>query len=417
MADNHGIRTERGLQLVLKWTALLSPPGDAGRYLATPMPTMKEQAASDSPLQSSRLFFRSYALRTLLLLVALVGVGCAVVVWRLREPSYPVVQISSPVVSPSGKQIAFVMVRGDKRSFDWQHSGNIDAFERFSKTIDVRLSIVSLSDGKTTNIGAEISSSSTPMTWAIDESHIVFVSGHIDETATTNYMGLDSINLATRTVTSIARPEIWMPQYSPDGTYLGYVRGNDLIVENIQTGQRTLLQSGVSHHYWCWSPSNSEVFYIKDGLIVCQYDLQTNSERTLFAALRADDKCPAHVVSSPDGTQLGYHFDNWFHIVDLKSGNTTKQFQCDHYFLDFDWNVTGICYVDAIEGERRERAQVMVFNPDSGKSSLVATGPFDHPRWLGNSQILVRKVNTELWSYGVGNGKSVKLYGPADEDE
>ncbi|MBB3210587.1 hypothetical protein FHS27_006435, partial [Rhodopirellula rubra] len=29
---NHGVHTERGLQPVLKWTTLLSPPGDAGRY-------------------------------------------------------------------------------------------------------------------------------------------------------------------------------------------------------------------------------------------------------------------------------------------------------------------------------------------------------------------------------------------------
>lgn len=378
---------------------------------------MKEQVASDSPLHSSRRSFRRFTLRTLLIVMAVIGVGCAIAAWLLREPSYPVVQISSPVVSPSGKQIAFAIVRGDKRSFDWQHTGDVDAFERFSETIDVRLSVVSLSDGETTNTGAEISSASTPMTWAPDESHIVFVSGHIDETATANYMGLDSINLTTRTVKSIASPEIWMPQYSPDGTYLGYVRGNELIVENTKTGQRTPIQSGVSHHYWCWSPSNSDVFYIKDGLIVCQYDLQTSSERTLFAASRVDDKYPAHVVSSPDGTQLGYHFDDWFHIVDLQSGNTTKQFKCDHYFLDFDWNVTGICYVDTVDGERRNKAKVMVFFPNSGNSSLVATGPFDHPRWLGNSKILVRKGNTELWSYGVADGKGVELYGPTDEDE
>ena len=30
-ADNHGVHTERGLRPNLKWTTLLSPPGDAGR--------------------------------------------------------------------------------------------------------------------------------------------------------------------------------------------------------------------------------------------------------------------------------------------------------------------------------------------------------------------------------------------------
>ncbi len=33
--DNHGIHTERGLRPDLKWTPLLSPPGDAGRSANT----------------------------------------------------------------------------------------------------------------------------------------------------------------------------------------------------------------------------------------------------------------------------------------------------------------------------------------------------------------------------------------------
>lgn len=34
LTDNHGVHTERGLRPDLKWTTLLSPPGDAGHYLA-----------------------------------------------------------------------------------------------------------------------------------------------------------------------------------------------------------------------------------------------------------------------------------------------------------------------------------------------------------------------------------------------
>ncbi len=354
---------------------------------------MKEQAALDSPLHTSRRF----TLRTLFILVSLIGVGCAIVAWLLQEPTYPVVLIASPVVSPSGKQIAFVVVRTDETDDDGP--------------INVRLAVVSLSDGQTTNTAAELDMVQTPMTWARDESHIMFVSGHSD-----NFWGLDSIDLATRNVKSIASPEIRMPQYSPNGTYLGYVRGNDLIIENMRTGQRTHVQSGVSHYYWCWSPNNSDVFYIRDGLIVCQYDLLTNSERILFTA-SSGDEYPAHLVSSPDGSQLGYHFDDWFHIVDLQSGNTSKQFKCNHYFLDFDWSVAGICYVDAVDGVRRSKANVMVFDPTSSKSSLVTTGSFSHPRWLDNSMILVQKGKTELWSYSVVGGKSVKLNGPTDEGQ
>lgn len=378
---------------------------------------MSKQAASDSPIHTSRRYFRRFTLRTLLLLVALIGVGCAIVTWLLREPIYPIVLVSSPVVSPSGEKVAFVLTRGDERSFNRQKTGDVDAFERFSETIDVRLWIISVNDGQSTDTRAEISGGSTPLTWGRDESHIVFVSGRIDPIATTSHMALESIDLKTRGLASVAPGEIWMPQYSPNGANLGYVRGSDLIVENLQTGKRTLVSSGVSHHYWCWGVNNSLVFYIRAGLLVCEYDIRSGSERILFSAPVAEEKYPSHVICSPDGSLLGYHIDDWFHTIDLKSGKIEKHFKCDHYFIDFDWNVSGICYVDAVNGERKSKAALMVYDPIARKSSIVATGPFAYPRWVGTSRVLVRKGNTEIWTYGVPDGKGAKLFARTDEDE
>ena len=379
------------------------------------MLTMSEQAASNSPIHTSRRSFRRFTLRTLLVVTAVIGGGCAIVAWLLREPTYPVVLISSPVVSPSGDKIAFVATRGDQRSFNWQKTGDVDAFVRFSETIDTRLWVVSLKDGESTDTRAEISPGPTPLTWARDQSHIVFVSGRVDSTSTADFMALGSLDLQTLAVSPAAPAEIWMPQYSPDGTYLGYVRGSDLTVEDVRTGVTTLVQSGVSHFYWCWSTSNSVVFYVRDGLLVCEYDLQSRSERVLFAAPAADEKYPGHVICSPDSSLLGCHIDGWFHTVDLTSGEIEKHFDCVHYFVDFVWYASGICYLDALDGEHKSKAKLMVYDPLTGTSSLVATGPFAYPRWLDDSRILVRKGNTELWAYGVRDGKGQKLFGTLPE--
>lgn len=347
--------------------------------------------------------FSRFTLHTFLLAVAVIAAVFAVVAWLTRPHS--VVTISSPVVSPSGNQIALVIVRGDKRAFD-----DAQSFERFAATMDVRLWLVSLKNQKPTVTKAEISGGGSPLTWARDESHIVFVSGRIDLTPASNYEGLDSLDLQTGVVTPLAPAEVRTPQYSRNGSWLGYVRGSDLIVKNVRTGQHRLVQSAVSHHYWCWSPDSSCVFYIRDGLVVCQYDLQSNSERILFAASAVDEKYPSYVICSPDGTLLGYHFDNWFHTIDLASGQIKKQFPCDHYFIDFDWNATGICYVDAVDGERNKKARLMFFDPMTGKATVVATGPFAYPRWLDHSKILVRQGNTELWTYNVSDGAGARVF-------
>jgi hypothetical protein len=362
----------------------------------------------DSP---TRIFFRRSFLLGLLIAIGWIVAVFALVHWQYRTPNYPIVQISSPVVSPSGQKVAIVVVRGDKRSFDWRETGDIAAFNRFSHTIDVRLAVLSLADTQAIDTRAEISNGLNPMTWAADESHVVFVSGRIDPTATHNYMGLDSIDLATLTTKYVAPAQISTPRYSPDGMYLGYIRGDDLMLENIQTGEQRLVQTAVNHYHWCWSPGSAEVCYIKRGTSVCQYDLQAGSERVLFAAAPTADKHPSHVIFAPDGQQVGYHFDGWFHTVDLQSGKITQQFQCDHYFVDFDWNATGICYLDRVVGDRRNEAKVMVFDQDGGKSSLVTVGPFSYPRWIDKSTILIRKGNTELWTLDVADGSGRRLFG------
>ena len=101
--------------------------------------------------------------------------------------------------------------------------------------------------------------------------------------------------------------------------------------------------------------------------------------------------------------------------MDLRTGKSVRHFQCDHFFLEFDWGAKGICYLDAVQGERRNLAKLMLHDPVTRKSSLIATGPFSQPRWMGGTKILVCKGNLELWEYRIDNLQGARLYQPHHE--
>lgn len=314
-----------------------------------------------------------------------------------HDDSNSKVAVTTPVVSPLRDKVAFVL------------------YHETGTTAESQVAVVNVSDGKIFHTNAVTLPGHT-MTWSLDQSRIVFISGDVVPTRAERLWALDSIDLSSGKVSQIAQPRVKSPKFSPDGKHLGYVQDEELVVEQIKTGQRQQIQSNVSEYYWCWGTDDSTVFYIRNDFNVCQYDLKSQSERVLFAAPPGDDlPLPEDLVGSPDGSQVGYHFDGWFHTIELESGENVRRFKCDHYFLDFDWNSTGICYVDTVNGERRKQARVMVFDTVTGTSSAVVTGPFSYGNWLGKSKILVRKGNNELWVYDVDDGKGVKVFGATKE--
>ncbi|WP_230773226.1 TolB-like translocation protein [Roseiconus lacunae] len=315
--------------------------------------------------------------------------------------------VSSPVVSPSGDKVAFAVTRGEEGALDFQAG-----VEAFSKTTDTRMWVVSLKNGEATDTRAEICTASTPLTWAHDESHIVFVSGRLDPLHNPSFQSLESIDLQSHELALIESERAWGPKYSANGTHLGYIRDTDLIVENVQAKERKLLAKRVNRYNWCWGVGNSRVFYIRDGFLVCEFSLQSQTERILHSASPEQGVFPLHVVCSPDGSLLGYCIDDWFTTIDLRTGETRKRFKCGHYFLAFDWNASGICYVDALDGDQRTNARLMVFNPSRETSTPIAEGVFAFPSWASDSQIIVRKGNAELWLYSVADGTGSKLFGP-----
>jgi hypothetical protein len=185
---------------------------------------------------------------------------------------------------------------------------------------------------------------------------------------------------------------------------------SDLVVVDPSTGQRKTPENSVYRYALCWNPKSSQLFYIGEHG-VWQYDLSNDKKRVLWSAKGAEQQYPKRLICSPDGTQLGVHFQHgWFCTIDLTSGILQNRFKCDHYFADFDWNTAGICYFDAVDGERKGKAQLRVFDPITGKSSLVVKGALSYPRWLNTSEILVRKGNTELWRYRIADGQGKRIF-------
>ncbi len=324
--------------------------------------------------------------------VLLICVTLAFLLWDLGGPgSWPVYMVTEPTVSPSRDRIAFTVCRRGKR----RHQ------------LDVRLAVLSLQTRKVLNTGAEISARGFASTWSEDGTSLVFISG-----AYPRHWGLDIINIETGVVTRVSEPSCWTPKFSPEGALLGFVRDDDLVVLNMTSRQETVVARNVNHWHWCWASGGREVFYVRDKEILSSQVGPGATERLLCTEASTEPYDSAeYLTPSPDGSRLGFYrsADDSFNALDLKTGRAVALFHCDHYFMSFLWIPSGVVYLDACEGERREFARLMLYDVSSGESREVAAGPFAAIRWLGGKDILVKVGNMELWRYNLdsGNGERV----------
>lgn len=143
-------------------------------------------------------------------------------------------------------------------------------------------------------------------------------------------------------------------------------------------------------------------------------------QTALLAAKAGDDYREAdigHLLVSPDGRQLGFHRNGVFSTVDLQTRAVNEMFRCDHYFCSFDWQESGIVYLDQHDGDRRHNAVLAVYDPDEHTSTVIDAGPFAYPHWVDGSHILVRSGNATLLLYDVPAGCPKVIFGPRESDE
>jgi len=307
--------------------------------------------------------------------------------------------LTDPVVSPSGKRIAFVGTRQDKKA----------------DVIDSRLWVLTLADGKAVETAADMSVRLFGLTWSPDESAVIFITG-----GTEKFNGLGRIELASNSVSSVEASDCWSPKYSPDGRFFGFARKGDsrdpyrLVIENSSTSERLTVAEGENHWYWCWcwDRDGTGVFYSKNKGIF-RYDIQTRHSEPLVEA-RSGEKMQAEFLTlSPDGTRLGYFSDKWFYEIDLKTRGVRKLFEADHYFECFQWTPQGIFYLDKDGAERRRQARLMLYDTKAGKSAQISVGPYSYIQPLNDSQVLVRWGNMELHAIDIRTGKDKLIFSGA----
>ena len=173
----------------------------------------------------------------------------------------------------------------------------------------------------------------------------------------------------------------------------------------------TVLAHGVDSD-WLWGPKDEVVYYIRDGHSICSMRLADRKETVLLKLEIVDREYPSMLILSPTGEQLGIYFRSMFWTLDIATRRLKKWFHADHYFVAFDWNDAGVCYIDTLGTDRRRDARLMVNRLDGQPSFVVASGRFSHPNWLTKSQILVLRKNVELWTHDAQSGKGRVLYAP-----
>jgi hypothetical protein len=321
--------------------------------------------------------------------------------WERRTPQF----VGPPAVSPCGTKVAFAL----SARVPEQHGTISIRFSPsdFFKDNGHRLWVVDLSSGEAYDTRGHILIGKCP-TWAQDGSNLVFVSGRMgpDTLEDSPHMGLDRVDLESEAVVTIAKPDCSNPRYSPDGKHFGYVHDGDLVVDDLSSSEREVIQKGLWWNTWLWSPDGSSVFYLRAGTL-CEMRLADKKERVLLSGRKAA-ALSDQLACSPDGGQLGFECDDgWFRTIDLASGKITRRFQHKHH--SFAWNESGICYVRTIDG----KARLMLYDPSDGESVEIAVGPFSYPCWVDRSRILVRKGNAELWVYDIHEKKGVRVF-PTD---
>lgn len=360
-----------------------------------------------------------FTLRELLIGLGILGIGASVIRLIVVDAKPAVVVITDIAVSHDCSRICVATALSDSRAWSRLKTGDLSqrTSDTVSRTFDTRVVVVDTRDGAVSKTPARPSGETRTLTWKPDGSAFAVVSGRLGRNASgkSYFQGVDVYNCSTGTVVQRLPPRSRWPQYSPRGDLLGAVCNGSLLFLDVVSG--TVRGSAVGMTIdsgdlpWCWHPSGNIVYYVTDDQKIRQYRLDTAVWKVVYQDHHSNNARIDHVMCSPDGRLLGFYHAGQFRIVDVDKGLVKDSFQCGHYFLEFDWNSTGICYVDAGTGRsRRDLGILRVYNLADRSNTVVAKGPFALPRWLNRNEVVVRVGDTSMWAFRVGDGSSRCLY-------
>lgn len=356
------------------------------------------------------------SLRMMFVAVSVVAVLVGGLVWFVMFLSRipPGVELVSEITpSALGDRVACVTYHGgydDKwtgvRNFIARYTGHNTYPE------SVRLVLLDTSNDKTLDLGAGELAGSL-IAWTADDSLLAYVSG---ELRPDNRKRLEFYNLSSESSETVFVGSDWYVHslcFSPDDKYLAFVENynqKNLTTLDVDKRSTTILASGVNGNCLKWSVDGNSVFCIRNGLEIWQLGVNKRSKRLLFRGKDLDENYPYFLVPSPDGRRLGFGYARGFCSLDLATNKVEKWFDCDHYFVTFDWSNEGICYLDAAGRERMKKARVMIYDPNTRTKEELAVGPFAHVAWLRKGVLIVRRNNAELWELTIRDKSMKKLF-------
>ncbi len=362
---------------------------------------------------------RRIKVRTLVAIVVMalaVAIPVIVVTWTIHAVTWRFELVMRPTPSPDGSRIAFVAVsiRGPGPLVQ----SALHALHVYPRTIDAQLWTLDRETGRLSTTTLEVDLDRSPMAWRPDSSELVFVSGSQDDLWSLH--GFDPEAQVSWVLVDGGRH--WSPSYSPDGAYLGYVRMHDwaswraaLVIEKVGSGPETVVDQHVNLSGWRWTRDGSRVIFVDgDMQRVFEYEIAGGSTRQLYSVAASHGDVLRSLVLSPDGKSIGFHESDDsrrgpFMRIDLESDSTMTLFCCDLPSHDFVWGEAGISYIDW-DGEEPDSTRLVLHDPSTRASRILATGWLREPTWLSRTEIVVIRPPKELCVIDIETGTETRVF-------
>ena len=352
--------------------------------------------------------------------IAFTGILVGVSIFALQPTQHPIEDTDGISVSPSGKKIAFRTI--SDRSATSLPKWLYRFFGYRRDNVEVRTWVYSF-DKKVSRQVID-KQPKFQLVWSRDGSKIFCSTGNL-KTRTQKLSQIDVTHLTTKDIAEASGLYFVVHyRFNANGEY--FCKNSALVgslkVHELRSNASFEIAKRIDSSEWCWSDDGKRVFYVKksdDGHSVelCETSLGTRTERVFFMTAVRSKKTStfiSNITESPDGRQLGFHLNSWFHVVDIETLSVSKLFQCEHFYACFDWNDSGICYLDRVAGNRHSRARLLIYDPVLHESRVVARGPIQDAKWLNANQIVTKYAEKFIVSFDVATGRATTLFDPTN---